>query len=67
MKKEEARLTVLLDADRKEEFAELCRSLGTNTSSVVRELIVRFLRGDAAPLMWPPDDDASTRADGEID
>lgn len=67
MKKTEARLTVLLDADRKEEFAGLCRSLGTNTSSVVRELIARFLRGDAAPLLWPPDDAASTHAEREND
>jgi hypothetical protein len=43
MPNEYARLTVLLDAQRKKEFDLLCAELGTNASQVVRELILHYL------------------------
>jgi hypothetical protein len=46
MPKDLARLTVLLNAEKKKAFDELCAELGTNASQVVRELIARYLAGD---------------------
>lgn len=46
MPKDHARLTVLLAADRKAAFEELCKTLGTNASEVVRTLIAQYLAGD---------------------
>lgn len=46
MKKEHARLTVLLDAERKAAFEELCAALGTTPSEVVRSLIENYVKGD---------------------
>jgi hypothetical protein len=43
MTKEQARLTVLMNADQKLEFDELCGALGTNASEVVRQLIANYL------------------------
>jgi hypothetical protein len=43
MSKDQARLTVLMDAAKKQEFDELCASLGSNASEIVRELIVHYL------------------------
>jgi hypothetical protein len=43
MSKDQARLTVLMNADKKQEFDELCSALGTNASEVVRKLIVGYL------------------------
>jgi hypothetical protein len=43
MSKDQARLTVLMNADKKQEFDELCATLGTNASEVVRELIIGYL------------------------
>jgi hypothetical protein len=52
MSKEQARLTVLMDAQRKKEFDELCAALGTNASEVVRQLIVGHLaRGKPEPSL----------------
>lgn len=50
MPKDLARLTVLLDAEKKKAFDELCAELGTNASQVVRELIGQYLSGDP----WEP-------------
>lgn len=41
-----ARLTVLLDAERKKAFEELCRALGSNPSEVVRQLVAEYLAGN---------------------
>ncbi|MDB5900913.1 MAG: hypothetical protein JWP22_619 [Ramlibacter sp.] len=43
MSKDQARLTVLMNADKKQEFDQLCAALGTNASEVVRDLIVGYL------------------------
>lgn len=53
MPKDLARLTVLLDAERKKDFDQLCAELGTNASEVVRELIARYLAEDPShsPLL----------------
>jgi len=52
MTKDHARLTVLMDADRKKQFDELCAALGTNASEVVRELIVKYLsEGQSEPSL----------------
>lgn len=48
MAKDHARLTVLLDADRKRAFEELCAAVGSNPSEVVRTLIAQYLAGDKA-------------------
>lgn len=48
MPKEHARLTVLLDIDRKRAFEEVCAAEGTNPSEVVRSLIARYLADDQA-------------------
>lgn len=45
MEEQHARLTVLIDADKKRAFDELCAALGTTSSAVVRELIRGFLDG----------------------
>lgn len=56
MTKDHARLTVLMDADRKKQFDELCASLGTNASEVVRALIVKYLaEGQPEPSLLPAD------------
>lgn len=49
MSKDHARLTVLMDADKKAEFEQLCAALGTNPSEVVRQLIQEYLRGGRTP------------------
>lgn len=49
MSKDHARLTVLIDADKKKDFERLCAALGTNPSEVVRELIRGYLRGGSVP------------------
>ena len=41
-----ARLTVLLDAERKKAFEALCHALGSNPSEVVRQLVAQYLAGD---------------------
>jgi metal-responsive CopG/Arc/MetJ family transcriptional regulator len=46
MSKDQARLTVLMDAAKKQEFDELCASLGSNASEIVRELIVHYLSSE---------------------
>ena len=54
MTKDHARLTVLMDADRKKQFDELCDSLGTNASEVVRALLVKYLaEGLPEPSLLP--------------
>jgi hypothetical protein len=54
MNKEQARLTVLMNADKKQEFDELCGALGTNASEVVRQLIVNYLaRSKPEPALLP--------------
>lgn len=49
MSKDHARLTVLIDANKKAEFEQLCAALGTNPSEVVRQLIRDYLRGGSTP------------------
>ena len=52
MSKDQARLTVLMNADRKKEFDQLCEALGTNASEVVRQLIVGYLaKGEPEPAL----------------
>jgi hypothetical protein len=54
MSKDQARLTVLMNAAKKQEFDALCASLGTNASEVVRELIVNYLTsGKPEPTLLP--------------
>ncbi len=54
MTKDRARLTVLMDAQRKQEFDALCTSLGTNASEVVRQLIAGYLsRPGPGPSLLP--------------
>jgi hypothetical protein len=54
MPKDSARLTVLLDLDRKQAFDALCSTLGTTASAVVRNLIAEYLAGKEpeAPLVF---------------
>jgi hypothetical protein len=55
MSKDQARLTVLMNIAKKKEFDELCASLGTNASEVVRELIVNYLSsGKPEPTLLQP-------------
>lgn len=54
MTKDRARLTVLMDAQRKQEFDALCTELGTNASEVVRGLIAKYLsRADTGTSLLP--------------
>ena len=65
MTKDHARLTVLLDATRKKEFDELCASLGTNASQVVRDLIQHYLEsGPVEPNLLPPASPTRKAPDG---
>ena len=65
MTKDHARLTVLLDATRKKEFDELCASLGTNASQVVRDLIQHYLEsGPVETNLLPPASPTRTAPDG---
>lgn len=54
MPKDLARLTVLLDVDKKKDFDQLCANLGTNASQVVRELIARYLAEDPSHSLHLP-------------
>jgi hypothetical protein len=54
MTRDHARLTVLMDAEKKKEFDALCAALGTNASQVVRELIADYLAGERPQAMLPP-------------
>lgn len=45
MHKDHARMTVLMDAQRKQEFDLLCQRRGTTSSEVVRQLIQDYLEG----------------------
>ena len=54
MSKDPARLTVLLDSERKKAFSQLCASVGTNPSEVVRGLIARYLAEGQAPAPARP-------------
>lgn len=52
--KAHARLTILLDALKKQEFEERCAELGTTPSEVVRQLVAEFIRReDKAALLLP--------------
>lgn len=44
MEDKHARLTILIDAERKQAFDELCASQDITTSQVVRQLIRDYLR-----------------------
>lgn len=52
----QARLTVVLEERRKQEFDAACRELGSNPSEVLRHLIVDYVRGSGrrAPGHAPP-------------
>lgn len=45
MQKTHARLTILMDTDRKKAFDLLCKRLGTTSSETVRRLIQDYLDG----------------------
>ena len=49
MTSDNARLTVLIDADNKQEFQQLCAALGTTPSEVTRALIRDFIAGKRQP------------------
>jgi hypothetical protein len=67
MNKDRARLTVLMDAAKKQEFDALCTALGTNASEVLRDLIARYLArpGTGSSLLDPETEKTKPSARGK--
>jgi hypothetical protein len=59
MEDKPARLTVLIDADKKKAFEDLCAAQDFTASQVVRQLIREYLAKHGvqyAPALRPPED-----------
>jgi len=50
---EKARLTILIDPEKKKAFEELCSSQDMNTSQVVRQLIRQYLKQHGVTVATP--------------